>query len=257
MRWFKHMTDSLDDPFMQDILDEFSYFGYFAWFGLIEIIAKENKNEITGKLSVNPIYLRRKLRASLKKLKEFFQYCQTKGKLSCDFSENIWNFDFPKIAEIKDNYTKDLQGACKGLAPYKEGEVDKKGDKTDPRIKVFIDYAFQSFKDLTGKSLCIDGGKDGQIIKKLLGTYGLDSLKGLWDSFLLSTDPFIEQAGRSIGVFKSQINKLLFTGKDGSKGKQSLKPPCTKCKSVVYSAMMDGICLDCRTGKNETKTVAS
>jgi hypothetical protein len=93
----------------------------------------------------------------------------------------------------------------------KDKEKDKEKDKKkkNPEVKIFIDYAADTFKTLTGESLCVDGGKDGAIVKRLLGTYGLDRLKGLWDTFLASTDPFIEQAGRSIGVFKSQINKLL------------------------------------------------
>lgn len=86
----------------------------------------------------------------------------------------------------------------------------EKEEEKDKEVKQFIDYAFQSFQTLTGKRLCIDGGKDGSIVKKLLGTYGFDELKGLWEVFMRTTDPFVtEQAGFSIGVFKSQINKLL------------------------------------------------
>jgi hypothetical protein len=79
----------------------------------------------------------------------------------------------------------------------------------DPNVKVFLDYAFEAFQTHTGEKLCIDGKKDGAIVKRLLGTYGLDRLKGLWGTFLRSDDPFIRTAGWSIGVFKSQINKLL------------------------------------------------
>lgn len=123
MRWFKHYSDSLDDPFIHALMDEFGHLGYAVWFGLIEIIARENGNNITGRLSVSPTYLRRKLRTSQTKLREVFDFCQTNARLSVKYSEKKWDFDFPKIAQIKDNYTKDLQGT--GKKPSKHKEVDK------------------------------------------------------------------------------------------------------------------------------------
>ncbi|MBI3582393.1 MAG: hypothetical protein HY096_00400 [Nitrospinae bacterium] len=87
----------------------------------------------------------------------------------------------------------------------------KIASETNSDVKKFIDYAFESFQKKHGKGLCVDGKKDGMIAKKLLGTYRLESLKGLWDVFMQSNDPFIQQAGHSIGIFKTQINKLIST----------------------------------------------
>jgi hypothetical protein len=67
MKWFKHFSDSLDDPFIQELMDRFGHQGYVAYFGLIEIISKENGYELTGKLNIHPTYLKRKLRISKKK----------------------------------------------------------------------------------------------------------------------------------------------------------------------------------------------
>ena len=127
IKWFKHYTDSLDDPFIGSLLDEFGHLGYVAYFGLVEVIAKENGHEVTGKLSVSPVYLRRKLRTSQTKLREVYEYCQTNDRFLVNFSEKEWHFDFPKIAKIKDNYTKDLQAS--GKKPSKQKEVDKEVDK--------------------------------------------------------------------------------------------------------------------------------
>lgn len=80
---------------------------------------------------------------------------------------------------------------------------------SDPQVKAFIDYAFQSFQERFREKLLIDGGKDGATVKRLLQTYPLARLCGLWDLFLASPDPFIARAGYSIGVFKSQVNKLV------------------------------------------------
>ena len=87
---------------------------------------------------------------------------------------------------------------------------------TSPDVKFFIDYAFEAFQNKYAQKMLVDGGKDGAIVKKLLKTYGLERLKGLWDVFIQSHDPFICQAGRSIGVFKTQINKLISGGSNGN-----------------------------------------
>lgn len=79
----------------------------------------------------------------------------------------------------------------------------------NPNIKKFIDYYHNTFFDRFNEKPMIDGGKDGKIIKTLLGTYELDVLKEFLNRFFASTDPFILQGGYTIGVFKSQINKLI------------------------------------------------
>ena len=52
-------------------------------------------------------------------------------------------------------------------------------------------------------------GKDGAVVKRLLATYDLSKLKELGEKFFASRDDFILKAGFSIGVFASQINKLV------------------------------------------------
>jgi len=100
--------------------------------------------------------------------------------------------------------SKHIQKALKPIG------VTEKPVPPNPDVKTFMNFAFCRFEEMTnGEKMTIDGKKDGAIVKKLLGTYGLDRLKGLWDAFMQSDDPFIRKAGWSIGVFKSQVNKLV------------------------------------------------
>ena len=133
MKWFKHYSDALDDPFVQGLMDEFGPAGYVAWFGLIEIISKENGQNLTGKLSISPQYLRRKLRITVTKMRRTFHHCAIMGKLSVNFSEKNWEFDFPKVLELKDNYTKDLQGTSK--KPSKQTEAEAETEKENRSVK--------------------------------------------------------------------------------------------------------------------------
>ena len=141
MKWFKHMSDSIDDPFIQDLLDEFGPHGYLMWFGLIEIISKESGHNVTGKVIISEVYLRRKLRGSTVKLKQFLEYCSTSSKLLYKYSDKNISINMPKMLEIKDNHTKNLQATNKLVSPEAEEdvEVDKEEEKKErernPRSK--------------------------------------------------------------------------------------------------------------------------
>ena len=100
-------------------------------------------------------------------------------------------------------------------------ETPKKGASPNPEIAIFLKYAFDTFQKTFSEKMLVDGGKDGNIIKKMLGTYDLDKLKELWNTFLKSDDPFIVKAGRTVGVFKTQINKLI-SGDDGKEANKSI-----------------------------------
>lgn len=98
------------------------------------------------------------------------------------------------------------------LKPTRRRSIKKKEIYGATSVKDFLDFAFNMFKQKYNNPLTIDGGKDGKIIKSLLGTHDLEQLKDLWGHFLdlADSDPFIrDKAGVSIGTFKSQINKLV------------------------------------------------
>ena len=86
-----------------------------------------------------------------------------------------------------------------------------------PDVKIFIDFYYQEFKKAFNTPPIIQGAKDGSIIKSLLKDIPLEDLQILIQKFFDSDDPFIQKSGYTIGVFKSQINKLRIgtQGKDG------------------------------------------
>jgi len=131
-----------DDPFIQELIDRFESQGYHAYFGIIEIIAKEDGYELSGKLSIKPIYLKRKLRISVKRLQEIYSFCSTytaqkdgnikaKPKLMFNSSQEYWHFDFPKILKIKDNYAKGLQVPSKKVSLEEDKDKDKEGEEDE------------------------------------------------------------------------------------------------------------------------------
>ena len=169
MKWFKHMTDSLDDPFIQELIMEFGANGYLAWFGIIEIICKENGNQLTGNLSISPTFLKQKFHISSGKLQEIFDFSSRKGKLFFNISEEKFNFSLTKILEIKDNYTKDLQGACKKPSNHKEEEVEEEAEADKDKEIPYIPFKeiIEDLNQKTGKKFRISAGTKKLISARL------------------------------------------------------------------------------------------
>lgn len=124
------------------------------------------------------------------------------------------NGGVPKKGHTKDTNTKDTTKDTitkdKGLSKPTKRKIKK---PTNPNVKIFLDDFFNTFKAKTGAPYLIVG-KDGALIKRLLGTYSLEELQKLKDLFFNSTDEFIVKAGYSVGIFFSQINKIV-SGQSG------------------------------------------
>jgi len=128
------------------------------------------------------------------------------------------------------------------LAPRKplaRGLGIGKGINTDPDPELRVDtnakvlyntapttplgYFYHKYKQTTGEDY-LKGQKDKDIIVEL-GAVNPGKLISLIDRFFSSPDDFIKKAGYTLGVFKSQINKLMgqapskLTAKDFLEGK--------------------------------------
>ena len=146
MKWFKMQSDNLDDPFIQDLICEFGGSGYLVYFGIVSMVCRDNKKDLTGKASYSWVYLRNKLSLKSKTIKNILVYISEQNKFVATFHEKKVDFHIPKILEIKDNYAKDLQVTCKKPSNHKEVEEDKEKERTcrfsfseeDMKTAVFI-----------------------------------------------------------------------------------------------------------------------
>ena len=111
--------------------------------------------------------------------------------------------------EPNKDLTKRQQTANKELTTTKNDKKNKNYKETNKDIRLFIDYFYNKFKEKTSEKYHVDGGKDGKIVKNLLGTYNIEKLKAFCDYYFNSRDKFILDAGYSIGVFKSVIAKII------------------------------------------------
>lgn len=99
----------------------------------------------------------------------------------------------------------------------KESKVKESKDIVLPsKTKQFIDWWYQQYLARFNKRYFVQGGKDGSLVKKIVGDLGLEEAKRLAVLFFESEDKFIVNSGHTLGVFHSQINKLsgLFQEQD-------------------------------------------
>jgi len=140
LKWFKHVSDSLDDPFIDELMDEFGDFGYLAFFGILEIYSREFKIKDGWKLDTTLSFLRRKLhQPSIKRIATFLQSETLLKKWSVNIDSKRATIYIPKFTEIIDEWTKKKINAFEqklqsnsGVAPKNlppEEEEDKEEDK--------------------------------------------------------------------------------------------------------------------------------
>ena len=140
MKWFKHISDSLHDPFIFQLMKEFGSDGYVVFFGTLEIYSREFKTENGWKLTENLSYFRHSLLISSKKYKKILSKI-TKWEVTFD-GDTISIF-IPKFKELLDETTlrklaehEKKIGRKSGVSPKKpRTEVDLEVDKDKEKKK--------------------------------------------------------------------------------------------------------------------------
>jgi len=138
MKWFKHMTNAMDDLFVKDIERKFGDTGYAFWFKTLELIGNHGE---CGVLKISWSNYLEKLHKRRTQVEQLLNFCSTSDKLTVTIKENELIIECKKFAEYSDNYTKyskTLQSNFKDTSKQEvEEEVDKKKKKSTKKDVVF------------------------------------------------------------------------------------------------------------------------
>jgi tRNA A37 N6-isopentenylltransferase MiaA len=151
MKWFKHQADSLDDPFIVELMDEFGHAGYTFYFGLIGIICQQVGYDLDKNFECSPIYLKRKLRISTTKVGVLLDFCQRKGKLIYDFQKEKYSISIPNIVKIKDNHTSNLQATGKKLSLDKSKKRKEKDKEENKAQEIWFEEIYKLYPNRDSK----------------------------------------------------------------------------------------------------------
>ncbi len=125
MKWFKHQSDSLHDPFIYDLINEFGSDGYLAFFGILEIYSKEFDGEIEFILQVSLSFLSKNLQISTKKLNKILSFISENGNWGINRMDNRIEISIRKFTDLLDDYT------LKKIREYKNNSVRNTGQCND------------------------------------------------------------------------------------------------------------------------------
>ena len=129
MKWFKHISDSLDDPFIFELITLFGGDGYLVFFGLLEIYSREFKPEDKWKLNVTRAQLRSKLQKRQDTLIiNCLKHIQNSGKWEIEINDKDVNVFIPKFTELLDEWSRRKLGSHSVVTP-KILKTDKDKDK--------------------------------------------------------------------------------------------------------------------------------
>ena len=154
MKWFKHISDSLDDPFIQDLLDEFGSDGYLVFFGTLEILAREFDVKSPGFVTVSRRYFRRKVRLSWHKCSAILKFCEKEGRFFVKDDGRKVEINCPKLKDMCDDWTNRLLRSCSEVAPKKhhiEVEVEVEKNIKDVKKKELFELFWDAFDYKKGR----------------------------------------------------------------------------------------------------------
>lgn len=137
MKWFKHVSDSLDDPMIYDLMTEFGSDAYLVFFGVLEKYSREFSPENGWNLVINPSFFRQKFRVSQNKINQILSKIP---KWNVEFKDGKVSIFIPKFTQLLDNYTrnnnpKDAENTCKLIASDLQ-ETFQPLKKKDQRRKI-------------------------------------------------------------------------------------------------------------------------
>jgi len=105
VKWYKHISDSLDDPFIFELIDQFGGDGYLVFFGTLEIMSREFNIELPGKCTVPYRFLTKKLQLSRQKVSKILKFCNEKERIFVTENKDNIDLNCPKLKKLCDEWT--------------------------------------------------------------------------------------------------------------------------------------------------------
>ena len=235
MKWFKHISDSLDDPFIYELLRKHRHAGYAVFFGMLEIVSRECHN-FDGFVSLKLRFCARKLSLSCNKLSKILQFIAEQGRFELTLKGDILAIRIPKLKELSDEYTKRKLPTLSRHSPKKSGldkDIDKEEDKDifntsekapakagTPQAEFIKNWA-DLYQSKTGQIFKADK-KDfilvAGLLKKFSGPVVLDKARLLFEFCNNGGTWFAKSmADFTIGKLSSRWNEIIEEAKDNGR----------------------------------------
>ena len=162
MKWFKHHTDASRSEKLMVLIDKFGVEGYGRYWLLVELLAEKFDGKDANFRIHNNTIKRGLFIYHGKMVQRLLECIDDVGLMSLSCSDDIWSIYCPKLLEIKDNHTRNLQVKTKLVAPrIEENRIDNikgkvKSVKPSVKSKFDIDLIYAEYPKKQGKKKGIE-----------------------------------------------------------------------------------------------------
>lgn len=141
MKWFKHMSNARKDKVLRGIFREFGLEGEARFWRLVELLSENFEKNGEPKFQLDMETLRDELRyRSATYCRPFLDLLATLTEITVNYSGNYVEIHYPKMAEIKDNHTKNLQVTKKRISKNLPLDIDIDKEKIYILSETSSDY---------------------------------------------------------------------------------------------------------------------
>ena len=110
MKWFKHITDSADDPDIDDAITLFGVEAYYVFFRTLEVMSREFDEKKPGIVVFSEQFFRKKFHISYKKVLKVLEFYSERGRIFIEISNgkrlSEITLNCPKLKDLCDEYAK-------------------------------------------------------------------------------------------------------------------------------------------------------
>lgn len=222
MKYFLHDSNAFNDEKITQLYIKYGYEGVGLFYTALEKFASQEK-PISTEVIKKQLHIGKRLNKCWLFMEEIGIICSSNGE---SFNKELLKFsekyqikkekNAKRVAEFRvrhenvTHYERVSNAPKVKVSKVKVSKYISMGSPkpANPDIKIFLDYYSINYKEVFGITPIIDWGKDTTITKSLLAVYELAALQKHLLEFLKSKDDWVLKVGFSIGVFKTQINKI-------------------------------------------------
>lgn len=158
MKWFKHLTGSLNNSDIFEAIEKFGPEGYLVFFGTLELMADEFDPNQPGICRISTKKLTKNLQLSRQKTVKILKYFHEKERIFIQDDGDYVLLNCPKLAELSDEYTTRKKKEMSGQSPdsYRDKlqpiEAEVEVEVEDKELKASEPFRLPSKDDIENSS---------------------------------------------------------------------------------------------------------
>ncbi len=117
MKWFKHLSGSLNNSFIFELIERFGGDGYLVFFGTLEMMADEFDINQPGISRFSVRKMTKNLQLSRQKLIKILKFCDEKERIFSTIEGDHVLLNCPRLKELSDEYTEKILKKKSGQTP--------------------------------------------------------------------------------------------------------------------------------------------